>query len=124
MHYLTEDQYDTMFVPAHNLCNTCLCKNQKQAYPYLDQLIDYAAMFTGKYPEPEVIMDAWEKARGTDGKGSKEDSEMIMEALIGPFTYNKKRTTKPWYELAEEELRTLLKERDANKTVEEIKKKD
>ena len=122
MYNLTDDQYDTFYVAAHNLCGTANSTHPVQGYPHMDQLANYTTMLTGKYPEPEVILKAWETAKKTSRQMKKEEAEMIMEAFIGPFTYNKNRTTKPWYDVLTEELRELLKTKEVIKEILEEEK--
>ncbi len=113
MYYLTDDQYDTFYVEAHNLCSMINCKEPIKYYPFLDKLANLTTMLTGKYPEPEVFFKALHIARKINGKSKRENSEKIIEIFIGTFTYDKNRTSKAWYELAEEELKNLLKIKEA-----------
>ena len=124
VHFLTEDQYDTLFLQAHNLCTSCRGKYEICGYTYLDKLLNYTTMVTGKYPAPRTILKVWDKARETDGKGGTKDAEMIMEALIGPFTYDKNRVTKPLYELLVEDLKAVLRENDELREKMNIKLED
>ena len=111
MRYLTFDQYDIMLLAAHNAIYFYSKKRPKDFYPCLDKLANYATMITGKYPEPEVMVRAWEKVRELDCKAEHADKEHMIEIFIGPFTYNKDSGMKTEIELLEEELKELLKEK-------------
>lgn len=83
MYTLTEDQYDAFFLAATNLLHAI--HEGRDSDSYAEELANYTAMLTGKYPQQAAIKDIVLMAKASER--STKSVEAIVRCLIGDFAY-------------------------------------
>jgi hypothetical protein len=74
---------------AHEICISAYKGDKHYGYDYVDNLAEYVAILMGIYPERDLLKYAWYKATEFDGTGNEADINILIEILIGKFTYDK-----------------------------------